>query len=111
MKATIFSVIFLLVALTTPSVNALTLSDFYSLAPSDRVWYLGGIYDANVIQRNGKGERSACLEALGLDGFTRKLSEFVNSLPADPNSKERMVYDGMNVALLSVLVIDKVCAK
>jgi hypothetical protein len=89
----------------------LTLGEFYSLEPTNRVWYLGGIYDANVIDWSNKGQRSKCIEGLGLPGFTKKLSEFVVSLPSDPNAKERRAYDGMNVALIAVLVIDKECKK
>jgi hypothetical protein len=44
-------------------------------------------------------------------GFTKKLSEFVVALPSDPNAKERKAFDGMNVALIAFLVIDKECKK
>jgi hypothetical protein len=111
MKNTAAFVALLLAAVPPSSVNALSLAEFYKLEPSAKVWYLGGVYDANVIQWNGKGERSACIEALGLEGFSRKLSEFVTALPTDPNAKERRAYDGMNVALLSALVLDKGCKK
>jgi hypothetical protein len=88
---------------------SLTLEEFYKLDQVNRVWYLGGIYDANIIQWNKDGQRSNCLEALGFEGFTKKMSEFVVALPEDSSAKERRVYDPMNVALLAVLVIDKKC--
>ena len=111
MKKTVAFALFLLAAFFYSSVSALTLAEFYKLEPDAKIWYLGGIYDASVIQLNGKDERSACIEALGIEGLSRKLSEFVMALPADPNAKERRVYDGMNVALLSALVIDKTCKR
>lgn len=89
---------------------ALTLADFYRLGSTERTWYLGGVYDSNVIQQGKDGARSRCLEEMGLPGFVRAMSEFVQSLPADPDTAQRKVYDGMNVSLISVLVIDKVCA-
>jgi hypothetical protein len=89
----------------------LTLGEFYKITSMNRVWYLGGIYDANIIEWNKDGQRSSCVEALGLEGFTKKMSDFVVALPEDPNAKERRVYDPMNVALLAVLVIDKECKK
>lgn len=90
---------------------SLTLREFYKIDPANRVWYLGGIYDANIIEWNKDGQRSKCIETLGLEGFTKKMSEFVVALPEDPNTKERRVYDPMNVALLAALVIDKECKK
>jgi hypothetical protein len=89
----------------------LTLGEFYKIDPVNRVWYLGGIYDANIVEWNKEGQRSKCIEALGLSGFTKKMSEFVVGLPEDPNAKERRAYDPMNVALLAALVIDKECKK
>jgi len=90
---------------------SLTLDEFYKITPLNRAWYLGGIYDANIIEWNKDGQRSKCIAALGLEGFTKKMSEFVVALPKDPNAKERKAYDSMNVALLAALVIDKECKK
>jgi hypothetical protein len=100
------------VALTSPlGCSALTLREFYALGTAERAWYLGGVYDSNVIEWRNDGSRSKCLEGLGLEGFTRVLATFVQSLPADPSTAERRVYDGMNVALLGALVIDKACTR
>ena len=74
---------------------------------TNRAYYLSGIYDANIIQADDGLKRSNCIKKLGLKGFVTKLSEFIVALPEDQNSKERKVYDEMNVALISVLIIDK----
>lgn len=99
-----------LLALGAPSLSsALTLAEFYKVDPRDRAWYIGGIYDANIVEWGRNGQRSNCLESLGLEGLTKKLSEFVVALPSDPSANERKIYDAMNVALLAALVIDKEC--
>ena len=90
---------------------ALTLGEFYKLEEREKYLYLGGIYDANIIEYRGNGDRSKCLESMGLMGFANTLSKFIVNLPEDPTTKERRVYDNMNVALISTLEIDKVCSK
>jgi hypothetical protein len=90
---------------------SLQLKDIYTMDATNRFWYLGGIYDANLVQWNDGGKRSDCLEKLGVNGFVTKLSEFIVALPEDASSKERKVYDEMNMATLSVLIIDKECFK
>ena len=91
--------------------RALQLKELYTMDAANRWWYLGGIYDANLIQWNDGGKRSNCIEQLGVNGFVKKISEFIVALPEDESSKERKAYDEMNVALLSVLVLDKECTK
>lgn len=100
-----------LMALALPAQSwALTLGELYALSPTERAWYLGGVYDANVIEWGKDGVRSECLESLGFVGFSTKMAEFVTSLPADPGTRERRAYDSMNVALVAaLLVIDKAC--
>jgi hypothetical protein len=102
--------IILLFTLSTSSWS-LQLKDIYTMDATNRFWYFGGIYDANLVQWNDGGKRSDCLEKLGVNGFVAKLSEFIVALPEDPSSKERKVYDEMNMATLSVLIIDKECVK
>jgi hypothetical protein len=38
-----------------------------------------------------------------------KISEFITSLPEDPTSKERLLYDQMNAAVVGWLVIQNEC--
>ncbi len=95
----------------SPSGNALTLHEFYAIDANAKTWYLGGVYDTNLIQWRGQGERSACIESIGIQGFLRKVSEFVVALPADPNSTQRRVYDRMNVALIGSMILDEACKK
>jgi hypothetical protein len=88
---------------------ALVLREMYTMDANSRVLYLGGIYDSNIIDYRGNGNRSECLKAMGLSGFVQLLSKFVAALPEDQNSKERKTYDNLNVALISALEIDKAC--
>lgn len=90
---------------------ALTLGEFYKLEEREKYLYLGGIYDANIIEYRDNGNRSQCLESMGLIGFANTLAKFIVKLPEDPTTKERRVYDNMNVALISTLEIDKACSK
>lgn len=100
----------LMVGLTfSNSAWSLALQEMYSLDANARTWYLGGIYDANVIDYRKNGERSDCIQQMGLVGFSQLMSNFVTALPQDPKSKERMLYDNMNVALIAALEIDKAC--
>lgn len=104
----IFASLFLI--LSIPSTCwSFQLSDLYTMSDNDRVWYLGGVYDSNLSSWNDKGVTSDCLEKMKFQGFVLKVSEFVTSLPEDPNSKERKVYDNMNAAAVSWLVIQKAC--
>lgn len=103
--------VILALSLFSGSSWALQVKDLYTIDVNNRTWYLGGIYDANIIQWNDEGQRSNCIEKLGLNGFIAKLSEFIVALPEDQNSKERRVYDEMNVATLAWLILDKECVK
>ena len=100
--------IVILILLPT-SGRALVLREMYSMDTNARAWYLGGIYDANVIDYRTDGKRSECVEAMGLAGFAQLMSKFVQALPKDANSKERRTYYNLNVALISALEIDKAC--
>ena len=92
-------------------VFSMQLSEFYTMKDTDRMWYLGGIYDTYLSQWNDNGKTSECLEKMEFKGFVSKLSEFITALPQDPASKERQTYDQMNVAGLSFLIISKECNK
>jgi hypothetical protein len=89
------------------SAQAITLADMYKLGPTERMWYLAGQYDAALTA--GPQARSACLEAMRPDGYMKVLADFVQALPADPATPQRKAYDGMNVALISSLVLDRTC--
>lgn len=102
--------ILLVVTFIPITATALQLSDLYVMDDTARGWYLGGIYDANIVRWDDGGIRSNCLEELGFIGFTNKISEFIVSLPEDPNSNERKLYDQMNVATFSALIIDRECS-
>jgi hypothetical protein len=96
--------------LVMPSIGyALQLKDLYGMSANDRAWYIGGIYDANLSSWNDKGVTSNCLEQMKFQGLMLKISEFISSLPEDPNSKERQLYDQMNAAAVAWLVIQKEC--
>jgi len=93
-------------ALFPLSCNAITLSEFrLGFNDDQRRGYLIGIYDARLIEPS----RTECLERIGGVRFSWLVSDFVRSLPADESSKERRVYDAMNMALIASIVIDKEC--
>ena len=99
----------LLMVFVSSSANAFQVHDLYAMSAQNRAYYLGGIYDANLVLYSNNGERSECVEALGFKGFLTMISNFIVSLPTDKNSAQRKAYDKMNVATLSALLIDKRC--
>ena len=96
----------LIISLFCIPVQSLTLSEFYKVSDENKVWYLGGVFDSMIM----KPSTSNCIEKLKLDGFVNKIAFFVQSLPVDPFSSERKVYDSLNVSAIALLVIEKHCA-
>lgn len=103
---TLFSLV-----LFSGSVWSIQVKELYQMDEQNRLWYLIGIYDANLVQWNDEGERSDCIEKLGFKGFYKKYSDFIVALPEDSKSKERGFYDEMNAATLGWMILDKECVK
>jgi hypothetical protein len=96
----------LIISLFCISVQSLTLSEFYKVPDENKIWYLGGVFDTMIMNPS----TSNCIKKLKLDGFANKIAFFVQSLPVDPLSKERIVYDNLNVSAIALLVIEKHCS-
>jgi len=97
-----------LIAASSPAWS-LKLKDLYAMNKTNRAWYLGGIYDASVIQWKDNSSKSNCIEKMGFKGYTSLLSKFIKDLPADADSAERKAYDSMNVASVSWMLIGEEC--
>ena len=97
-----------LIAASSPAWS-LKLKDLYSMNKTNRAWYLGGIYDASVVQWKDNSSKSSCIEKMGFKGYTSLFSKFIKDLPADAQSDERKAYDSMNVASISWMLIGEEC--
>jgi len=88
---------------------SLKLKDLYSMDKTHRAWYLGGLYDATLIQWKDNNIKGNCIEKMGFNGYTALISKFIKDLPTDSQSAERKAYDSMNVASVSWMLIGEEC--
>jgi len=68
-----FLITLIFITLATPA-YALQVKELYTMDPTHRVWYLAGVFDANLVQWNDSGKRSGCIEQLSFKGFNKLLS-------------------------------------
>jgi hypothetical protein len=99
-------IITIILALFFIPAQSLTLNEFYKVSNENKIWYLFGVFDSMIMNPS----TSNCIEKLKLDGFANKIAFFVQSLPVDPLSSERKVFDNLNVSAIALLVIEKHCA-
>lgn len=107
MKIHVTIVILLLVF--SKAAYAVQVKELYTMESNIRSAYLVGIYDSILVEWSDRGVRSNCLEAMGFSGFVKLISDFIVSLPEDPTTKERQLYDNMNAAALAKILFEKKC--